>query len=425
MKVGVVGAGPAGLCAIKQVLSFGCDVIAFEQSDKIGGLWNYSDEIDKDKNGLEIHSSMYRGLTTNIPKEIMSFSDLPFETPERSFITSEETLAYFHRYAENFDLFKYVKFEHQVLRIRPLLNDKWEFIVNNLKADKCETFIFDAVFVCNGISFAPKMPKIPGQDSFKGIQLHTHFYRDAKNYENEKVLVIGGGPSGIDLVVQIGKLVKKLVWSNHLFETYGKKMNLTLSEKTTEKPDVKKFTEKGAEFVDGSFEEFSTIIYATGYDIKFPFLSIDCGLQCDDKYVQPLYKHCLSINHPTLAIIGLPFFAVAMPMFDLQIRFCLTFMTQRKSLPTREEMLLDTEQEMEERWKKVPKHKGKSHFMGIEKHAQYYEELARTAEIEAIKPVVAKIFNYTVNQIFEDCDSYRNLIFKVKDDETFEVKKTF
>ena len=423
MKVGVVGAGPAGLCAIKQALSFGCDVIAFEQSDKIGGLWNYSDDIDKDKNGLDIHSSMYRGMITNLPKEIMNFPELPFESQEKSFITSEETLAYFQSYAETFDLTKYVKLEYHILRIRPLFNDKWEFIVKNLRADKIETFIFDAVIVCNGKNFALKIPKIPGQDVFKGKQLHTHSFRDPKHYENEKVLVIGGGPSGIDLAMQTGKWAEKLVWSNHLFETFGQKLNLTLNESTTEKPDVKQLTETGAEFVDGSFEEVSTIIYATGYDLKFPFLSIDCGLLCDDGYVQPLYKHCLSINHPTLAIIGLPVFALGMPMYDLQIRFCLTFMTQRKSLPTREEMLSDTEIEMEERWKKIPKHKGKSHYMGMEKHAQYYAELARTAEIEAIKPVVIKIFNYTVNQIFESYDGFRKLNFKVKDDETFEVLK--
>lgn len=418
MKVGVVGAGPAGLCAIKQALSFGCEVVAFEQNDKIGGVWNYTDETEKDKNGLDIHSSLYRGLITNLPKEIMSFPEFPYETPERSFVTSEETLAYIHRYAETFDLLKHIKLEHHVLRIRPLFDDKWEFIVYNIDEKKYETFIFDAVLVCSGFS-VPLMPRIPGRDIFKGKQLHSHFYRDAKHYENENVLIIGGGPSGIDLAIQIGKWAKKLVWANHMLKTFGQKLRITLSENSSEKPDVKRFTETGAEFDDGSFEEISTIIYATGYDFKFPFLSTDCGLQCHQKYVRPLYKHCININHPSMALIGLPFFAVGTDLFDLQIRFCLTFMTHKKLLPTRDEMIEDTRKEMEERWKKLPKHK--AHFLGMERHAQYYEELAKTAEIEAIKPVVVKIFNYNVNEIFERFDGFRNLNYKINDNETFDV----
>lgn len=418
MKVGVVGAGAAGLCAIKQALSFGCDVIAFEQADKIGGLWNYSDEIDKDKNGLDIHSSMYRGLVTNVPKEIMNFPELPFETPDKSFIGSEDTLAYFHRYAEKFDLRKHIRFEHHVLRIRPISDDKWEFIVKDFKGKKVETFIFDAVLVCSGFP-VPWMPKIPGQDLFKGKQLHSHFYRDARHYENENLLLIGSGPSGVEVVVQTGKQAKKLVWSNHMLKAYGRKMPVTLSPITSEKPDVKRLTENGAVFVDGSFEEFSVIIYATGYDYSFPFLSVDCGLQCHEKYVQPVYKHCININRPSMGIIGLPFFAFAMPLFDLQIRFCLTFMTQRKALPPRDEMLEDTDKEMKERWKKLPKHK--AHFMGPERNAQYCEELARTAEIEAIKPVAIKIFDYNINEIFQRFDGFRNQRFKIIDDETFQV----
>lgn len=418
MKVGVVGAGPSGLCAIKHSLSFGCEVIAFEQADKIGGVWNYTDEIDKDKYGLEIHSSLYRGLITNLPKEVMSFPELPFQPLDRSFIKSEEVLTYINRYAETSDLCRYVKLEHHVLRIRPLFDDKWEFIVKNLKAEKYETLIFDAVFIC--VAFpVPILPNIPGRDVFKGKQIHAHVYRDARHYENEKVLVIGGGPSGCDISLQAGMFTEKLIWSNHMLASFGKKLHIKLPASTIEKPDVKKFTESGVEFVDGSFEEISTVIYATGYDFKYPFLSVDCGLQSGKKYVRPLYKHCININHPSMAIIGLPFFALGVPMFDLQIRFCLTYMTRRKLLPTRDEMLKETEEDMKERWKKLPKHK--AHFMGIERHVKYYEDLAQAAEIEAIKPVLSKMFNYTIKEMFEHFESFRNLNFKIIDDETFEV----
>jgi hypothetical protein len=70
-----------------------------------------------------------------------------------------------------------------------------------------------------------------------------------------------------------------------MIESFGKKVSITMPATAVEKPDVLRFTETGAHFVDGSFEEFSTVIYATGYDYKFPFLSVDCGLSCYEKYV--------------------------------------------------------------------------------------------------------------------------------------------
>lgn len=71
MKLCVIGAGAAGICAAKNGLEFSCDVTVFEQTDNIGGTWVYTDDVVKDKNGLDVHSSMYQGLYTNLPKEIM------------------------------------------------------------------------------------------------------------------------------------------------------------------------------------------------------------------------------------------------------------------------------------------------------------------------------------------------------------------
>lgn len=419
MKIGVVGAGPSGLSAIRHAVDFGCEVIAFEQSDKIGGIWNYSDETDKDKNGLDVHSSIYRGLVSNGPKEISNFPELELEIlGDSSYASSEEVLDYLHRYAEKFDLCKHVKFEHHVLRIRPLYNDSWEFIVKNFKKDTYETFHFDAVLICNGYS-TPIIPKIPGHDIFKGRQVHSHSYKEAKHYENENILVIGGGPSAVDVILQTRKLVNRLIWSNHMIQTFGRKINISLSENCVEKPNVKRFTENGAEFVDGTFEEVSTILYATGYDFKFPFLSVDCGIQCNEKYIGPLYKHCININRPSMGFIAIPFFAIGFRMFDLQVRFCLTFMTKRKELPTREEMLNDTEAEMEERFKTLPK--SKAHLLGPHRHGAYYDDLARTAGIERIEPVVTKLYNHTVGEIFANYDNFRNIKYKIIDEENFEV----
>ena len=62
-KVGIIGAGASGLCALKHCLN-ASDIhpIIWEKSDKIGGTWVYSDKTGTDSFGLPIHSSMYKNL---------------------------------------------------------------------------------------------------------------------------------------------------------------------------------------------------------------------------------------------------------------------------------------------------------------------------------------------------------------------------
>ena len=42
----------------------------------------YNDKVGKDENGMPIHSSMYKSLKTNLPKEVMAFPDFPFSSDE-------------------------------------------------------------------------------------------------------------------------------------------------------------------------------------------------------------------------------------------------------------------------------------------------------------------------------------------------------
>lgn len=62
MKVAVIGAGTAGMCAAKHALAQGHTVTIYEQARKVGGTWVYTDDIGSDEYGLDVHSSMYKGL---------------------------------------------------------------------------------------------------------------------------------------------------------------------------------------------------------------------------------------------------------------------------------------------------------------------------------------------------------------------------
>lgn len=62
MHIAVIGAGTAGICAAKHALANGYQVTVYEQAKQVGGTWVYTDQIGNDEFGLDVHSSMYKGL---------------------------------------------------------------------------------------------------------------------------------------------------------------------------------------------------------------------------------------------------------------------------------------------------------------------------------------------------------------------------
>lgn len=181
------------------------------------------------------------------------------------------------------------------------------------------------------------------------------------------MLVIGAGPSGIDLAYEISRVAKRVDLSHHLKE----KPQTHFPPTVTQRPDVVEVTEDGVKFEDGNVETYSVILYCTGYLYTFPFISVDCGISVDDNYIQPLYKHIINIKKPTMAFIGIPFYACVSQMFDLQVRFALKFFSGKKALPSQKEMMEDTDREMQERWKRGYK-KRQAHMMGADQVSCWY-----------------------------------------------------
>ena len=79
----VIGGGACGLVAAHELLSDGHEVTIFEAGNQMGGIWVLQPADDTDPLGqkpgrVNVHSSMYETLNTNLPRELMSHPDLPF-----------------------------------------------------------------------------------------------------------------------------------------------------------------------------------------------------------------------------------------------------------------------------------------------------------------------------------------------------------
>lgn len=421
MKVAVIGAGAAGLVTIKHAVEFGCEVIAFEQNDKIGGTWVYTDKVGKNEFGIDIHSSMYKDLTTNLPIELMCYPNEPFPKNEASFVSSDVVLSYYESFAAKYQLHVHIKFQHQVIQVRPLSKDSlegWEVIVRNVPVNKFETYVFDAILVCTGHFRSGLIPTFEGRKMFQGRQIHSHDYRFPEAFKDETILVIGGKFSAVDIVQQTARHAKSVTWSHHLKSEPNMR---GCGNNIVQKPDVLKIRENDVVFIDHSSAQFTTIIYCTGYEYKFPFLSVDCGIGTSDDFVSPLYKHCLNINRPSMGFIGIANLVCPNQLFSLQSRFCLSFMVDTKRLPSKKEVLEDYEMDLKERRKRGLQGR-KIHFMGPNVQEQYYSDLATTAGIDPIKAVMPRMHAYTNISRDKNFLTFRNNKFYIIDDETFEVR---
>lgn len=205
---------------------------------------------------------------TNLPHQVMEFPDFPYPEGTKSYPPQAKVLKYLNSYVDKFDLKKHIQFGHLVIRVLPIEKGKWEVIVKDLPNNKFETKIYDVVFVANGHFTASRIPHIDDANEFKGKIIHSHDFRTAEAFKDDKVLVIGGGPSGMDLVAHISKIAERLTWSQNqrpheTTEEFEKRKSL-LPPKVTLQENVKRFTSTGAEFLDGTHETFTVVIFATG-----------------------------------------------------------------------------------------------------------------------------------------------------------------
>lgn len=81
------------------------------------------------------------------------------------------------------------------------------------------------------------------------------------NMKDDDVLIIGNGASGRDLAIKMSKVAKSVTHSRNTKKP--NEANETAS-KIVLKDKVKRFTADAAEFIDGSTQKITAVIYATG-----------------------------------------------------------------------------------------------------------------------------------------------------------------
>ncbi|KAG8477354.1 hypothetical protein CXB51_030240 [Gossypium anomalum] len=318
-NVAVIGAGAAGLVTARELQREGHRVTVFEKANKVGGTWLYDSRVESDLLGLDpnreiVHSSLYKSLRTNLPRQVMSFMDYPFVKREsgdrRPFPGHEEVLRFLQDFARDFGLMELIRFGHEVIRVELVDEVSHEWVVESRTREtesrwESKEEVFEAVVICNGKNTEPKVAEFPGRDTWPGLQMHSHNYRTPEQFKNKIVVLIGNGPSAKDILKEISPLAKQV----HLAFRGSDIMliNLKIYDNAWPHSPIECAHEDGkVVFQDGSIVEAEVIIHCTGYKFHLPFLKSNGIVTVDDNRVGPLYKHIFPPSlAPWLSFVGI------------------------------------------------------------------------------------------------------------------------
>ncbi|KAJ1421844.1 Flavin monooxygenase FMO [Sesbania bispinosa] len=323
-NVCVIGAGPSGVVAARELRKEGHKVVVLEQNHDIGGQWLYDPNVEgEDPLGrnpfLKVHSSIYESLRLMSPREVMGFTDFPFLTKKgrdlRRFPSHRELFLYLSDFCQWFGLRDMIRFNTRVEYVGPLnygacSNDlRWVVRSKEKKSGEVVEQVYEAVVVATGHYSLPRLPCIKGMDTWKRKQMHSHIYRTPEPFSQEIVVIVGNSYSGQEISIELVKVAKEVHLSSKSLDiTEGLSKFISKHENYHLHPQIETLQEDGhVIFTDGSSIVADTILYCTGYSYSFPFLDTKGTVVVDDNRVGPLYEHTFPPSlAPSLSLIGIP-----------------------------------------------------------------------------------------------------------------------
>ena len=195
----IIGAGPSGLVAMKELTEKGHTVTCLEKSAYIGGVFA------KDKT--------YPTMFLTISNLLMAFSDfLPTDSKTIAYMSATEYLQYLEDYTSHFKLLEYIKFNTEVVHAKlDKSTSTWTVTTKTDGVEINEVYTSDTLIVATGSNHHPKMVDLPG---YTGEVTHSADYRDASMFKGKNVLVVGVGESGSDVANDISKVSNSCtIWS--------------------------------------------------------------------------------------------------------------------------------------------------------------------------------------------------------------------
>lgn len=184
----VIGAGQAGLSAAHHLARTGTDHLVLDAERGPGGAWRH-------------RWATLTMATVNGIRELPGFP-VPPAPPDQP--AREAVPDYFARYEERFGLAV-----RRPVQVRRVTSDGAALIATTAEGRAVRS---RALINATGTWGRPFWPTVRGHETFLGRQLHTHDYRSADDLAGARVVVIGGGISAVQLLLEINPLATATRW---------------------------------------------------------------------------------------------------------------------------------------------------------------------------------------------------------------------
>jgi hypothetical protein len=388
-RVAIVGAGPAGLAALRALTAAGIDAVAYERGARVGGVWTLEDRP----------TAAYKSLHLITSKARTEFEEHPMPPGTPDYPSRDAVGRWLEDYAERFGLYERIELGTEITSTRRSHDGRWE-----LETGGGARFGADKLVVASGHNDVPRWPDPAYPGSFAGDQLHALEYGHASEYAGRRVLVVGMGNSAMDIATDLshhaartllsvrhgswvipkrmlGKPADQVIkpWAAvHLPWRIRQPVAQTLLKMTVgppervglpaptgglfqshptisdtimsriahgaiePKPGIETLDGDGVAFTDGTREDVDAIVWCTGYRVEIPFL--DATVTGPDPQELPLYKRILHLDEPGIFFIGLmQSTGSAFPILERQSRLLGDHLTGRWAPPRRALMRADCE----------------------------------------------------------------------------------
>jgi cation diffusion facilitator CzcD-associated flavoprotein CzcO len=187
----IIGGGQMGLSLGYYLRRTKADFLILDAEESPGGAWRHG----------------WDSLRLFSPAGYSSLPGWPMPPPaHEGYPTRDDVLDYLARYEVRYD------FPIQ----RPVLVQSVERVGEHFEVVTDQgRFAARMVVSATGTWSNPYIPEIEGRDVFKGMQVHSAHYVRPDDYGGKKVLVVGGGNSGAQIVAELAPVARTMWVTTH------------------------------------------------------------------------------------------------------------------------------------------------------------------------------------------------------------------
>nr|WP_206684183.1 ArsO family NAD(P)H-dependent flavin-containing monooxygenase [Pseudoroseomonas aerophila] len=179
----VIGGGQSGLAAGYFLRRSGLGFEILDANERPGGAW----------------PDTWDSLRLFSPAQMSSLPGWPMPPSGDGYPTRDHVIDYLTRYERRYDL--PVRRPVRVLAVEEA-GDRLA-----VKTDR-GTWMASAVISATGGAGVPHIPDYPGSAGFRGRQVHSSRYRTPEDFAGQRVLVVGGGNSGAQILSEVSRVAE-------------------------------------------------------------------------------------------------------------------------------------------------------------------------------------------------------------------------